>query len=207
MKTMKTCALQKNYDTVYTCIYINTFPPPPHLSIIIISPSQGNLRVCKECLEIFQEFQSVKRSDGASLNSDKRGSEPSSSSSAKLRSASNSLQKNLGEGTGGGMDTANLLRVGSGNYGRSPRQVSMLSPHKSWDDTSAGDDEQSVSGMSVGFDNPTPMHSVSHQREGFGSLRERDERLMALNEVRVRVGGGCGGLAPSKEGSVVGRDG
>ena len=89
------------------------------------------------------------------------------------------------------MDATNLLRAPSGNPGRSPLQVSVLSPHKSWDDASPGDDQQSIARMNVGFDNPTPMRSISGQR---GSIRERDERLMDLNEVGERVIGrmiGC----------------
>lgn len=115
----------------------------------------------------------MKRSDGPSLTSDPSSSELSS---AKLRSASNSVQKNLGEVTGG----ADTLRVGSGNYGRSMRPMTA---HKSWDDASSGrsqDDTPSASMMNVGFDNPTPMRSIRGRRE---SLHERDERLMALNEV------------------------
>lgn len=124
----------------------------------------------------------MKRSDGLSLTSDPSSSELSS---AKLRSASNSLQKNLGEVTGG----ADTLRVGSGNYGRSIRPMTV---HKSWDDASSGrsqgDDAPSASMMNVGFDNPTPMRSISGRRESFESLHERDERLMALNEVNQGEG-------------------
>ena len=139
--------------------------------------------MCKECLEIFQEFQTTKRSDGPSLNSDPIGCEPSS---VKLRNVSNSLQKNPGEATAGGADASNLLRAGSGNYSRSTRPMTVLSPHKSWDDASSGrsqDDSPSILRMNVGFDNPAPMRSISGQRESFESLHEREERLMALNEV------------------------
>ena len=59
----------------------------------------------------------------------------------------------------------------------------------SWDDASSGrsqDDSPSVVRMNVGFDNPTPMRSLSRGRrtESYDALQER---LMALNEVR----GGC----------------
>lgn len=126
----------------------------------------------------------MKRSDGPSLTSDPSSSELSS---AKLRSASNSVQKNMGEITGG----ADTLRVGSGNYGRSTRPMCA---HKSWDDASSGrspDDTPSASMMNVGFDNPKPMRSISGRRESFESLHERDERLMALNEVREKEGDLC----------------
>lgn len=147
--------------------------------------SQGNLRVCKECLEIFQEFQSVKRPDGFSLTSEPTGIEPQPSPS-RLHSTSTSLQKTLGEGPSSVADTTTLLRASSGNYGRSVRQMTVMSPHKSWDDASSvrsQDDPPSIVRMNVGFDNPTPLRSVSGRKESFESLQEREERLMALNEV------------------------
>ena len=159
--------------------------------------------MCKECLEIFQEFQTNKRHDGASLTSDPSSAGPkpipSSSSSlavpapsgvaARLRSVSSSLQKNVAAVTGdsspsgGGGGVGDLLRAGSGNQGRVGRQqmVAVLSPHKSWDDASSGrsqdDPPSALSRVNVGFDNPG---SSLRPRE---SLHERDERLMALNEV------------------------
>lgn len=126
------------------------------------------------------------------MSSDPTGNEPptaSSSSATRLRNGSNSLQKNTGESpSGNGTDTASLLRANSGNYGRSVRQITtVLSPHKSWDDASSGrsqdDHPPSVSRMNVGFDNPTPLRSISGQKESFESIHEREERLMALNEV------------------------
>ena len=140
--------------------------------------------MCKECLEIFQEFQTVKRSDWPSLNSEPTEALPASSST--------NLQKNIGgEGMGGGVDpVASLLlrAAGSGNYGRSSRPMTVLSPHKSWDDASSGgrslDDPPSVAArMNVGFDNPVPMRSITGRRRGSLESLQREERLMALNEV------------------------
>ena len=127
------------------------------------------------------------------MTADTTGNEPPTASSAspatKNRSGSNSLQRNTGESpNGSGTDTVSVLRANSGNYGRSVRQIpTVLSPHKSWDDASSGrsQDEHppSVSRMNVGFDNPTPLRSISGQKESFESIHEREERLMALNEV------------------------
>ena len=146
--------------------------------------------MCKECLEIFQEFQAFKRSGGPGLNpaDPHQCSEPAP---ASLRSASNSLQKNPGEQAPAvAADGATLLRAGSGSFGRNVHPMSMLSPHKSWDDASSGRSQDdllaspSVPRLNGGFDNPTPLRSMSGRREIFESLHEREERLMALNEVR-----------------------
>ena len=160
--------------------------------------------MCKECLEIFQEFQTNKRPEGPGLTSDPTSADPrpvpSSSSAvptpssvaARLRSVSSSLQKNIAGGGGGGGDspgsgggggdTGTLPRAGTGgNHARAGRQqMAMLNPHKSWDDASSGrsqdDPPSALTRMNVGFDNPASLRP----KEG---LPERDERLMALNEV------------------------
>ena len=180
--------------------------------------------MCKECLEIFQEFQTIKRPEGSVLTSDpsSANSKPaptsaSSSSSAapasssgvatKMRSVSGSFQKNVavagegggsgagvggngggGGGSGGGGEAGAIRRTGSGNHARVVTRQSVatvLSPHMSWDDASLGrsqdDPPSGLARMDFGFDNPTSLRP----KESFESLHERDERLMALNEVHM----------------------
>ena len=192
--------------------------------------------MCKECLEIFQEFQTIKRPEGPGLTSEhptsaiskqiptsassSSSSSPSSATAVpastsgvagKIRSVSSSFQKNIhgageggsgggggggggsggvGGGSGGGGDTGAIRRTGSGSHARAvTRQLvgTVLSPHKSWDDASSGrsqdDPPSGLARMDVGFDNPTSLRP----KESYDSLRERDERLMALNEVCVYV--------------------
>lgn len=178
--------------------------------------------MCKECLEIFQEFQTIKRPEGPGLTSNptSTGAKPTLSSAAssspssatapasssgvaaKIRSVSNSFQKNVvpgggeggggggggsgGGGSGGGGDTLTIRRTGNGSHTRAGARQSVttvMSPHKSWDDASSGrsqdDPPSGLARMNVGFDNPTSLRP----KENFESLDERDERLMALHEV------------------------
>ena len=185
--------------------------------------------MCKECLEIFQEFQTIKRPEGSGLTSDptsanskpaptsasSSSSSPSSAAApasssgvaAKMRSVSSSFQKNVavagegggsgagvggsgggGGGSGGGGEAGPIRRTGSGNHARAVTRQSMatvLSPHMSWDDASLGrsqdDPPSGLARMDIGFDNPTSLRP----KESFESLHERDERLMALNEVHL----------------------
>ena len=142
---------------------------------------QGNLRVCKECFGIFREFQNSKRTDGLGLATDLSAGEILPPS----RRLSSSQTEKIGVG---GMEGANINRGASGNFSRAPLK-NVLSPHKSWDDTSSGRSQDdiltspSVPQLNGGFDNPTPRRSLTGRKDSFDTFQERDERLLALNEV------------------------
>ena len=154
----------------------------PFIPGILLRPDlQGNLRVCKECQEIFQEFHTAKMKQ-----------EPNPNQSNGESPADGSLSPRSGNTPIKSLDPLQppespIIRAGSGNYTRSTLPMSVLSPHKSWDDGSSSrsqEIEQSPSHTNVEFDNPTPLHS--RRQSSYDSLHlatERDERLLALEEV------------------------
>ena len=88
------------------------------------------------------------------------------------------------------------MRAGSGSYSSRAtmsRPVSVLSPHVSWDDASAGRSQEvaelSPSRSNVQFDNPTNLgRSVSGRaRSSFESIGVEgvEEEILTLDEVCV----------------------
>ena len=165
---------------------------------------QGNLRVCKECLDIFQEFHSSKMKQEVNSN------QPSDSQAITDGSLSPRPPPMMGTPPkpqmGDPQQTLHspdgpLVRGGSsGNFsGRSALPLSILSAQMSWDNASSGrstqeliDGSPSHMQTNVEFDNPTPLRSMSGRRQSsYGSIHqlatERDERLLALDEVRNTI--------------------
>ena len=109
---------------------------------------------------------------------------PGDQPSAKSHSVSGNLQK-IPEQSAGSAESPSPFRGGSGNFSLNTRVISALSPQKSWDEASSGrsPDDRLASPCVThnrGFDLPTPL---SGRKSSFDSLREREERIMALNEV------------------------
>ena len=162
-----------------------TPPPPPHTHTHTHSPPQGNLRVCKECRDIFHEFHSSKLKSESGSSS---GSKQSESQGLEVGPSPKSQLEPLQP-----PESPVARTSSSGNFSRTSRPVNVL---KSWDDTSSGRSQEvelSPSRTNVEFDNPAPLRSNSSKRRqsSFDSLRslatERDETLLALDEV----GGAC----------------
>ena len=111
---------------------------------------------------------------------------------AKPYGSSGNLQKIPEQTAGGGAENPSLFRVGSGNFSLNPCAISTLSAQKSWDEASSGrspDDRLASPRVTHnrGFDLPTPLRSVSGRKSSFDSIQERQERIMALNEVRISI--------------------
>jgi len=162
---------------------------------VLLRPDlQGNLRVCRECLDIFQEFHASKgRMEPAGLNN---ASQPGGEAPHSPRSVlATPTKSQLEQPPQGGflLQESSLMKGGSGNYSRSPRPMSGLTPHMSWDDTASirtSEVEMSPSRMNLEFDNPTPLRSLSSgsvRRQSKAGLQpvtsKTDERLLALGEV------------------------
>ena len=145
---------------------------------ILLRPDlQGNLRVCIECLDIFQEFHTSKgRMEQAGLNS---SSQPGGEVSHAPRSV-------LAAPTKSQLEPPQATFLLQESYSRSPRPIS-------WDDATSirsPEVEMSPSRMNLEFDNPTPLRSLSSssvRRQSKASLQpvtsKKDERLLALGEV------------------------
>ncbi len=178
--------------------------PPPSLPGILLRPDlQGNLRVCKECHDIFQEFHTSKMKQEANGNQLTDSQATDGSLSPRSLTAMGTPTKSQ---TG---DPQQFLqpsdspvgRGGSGNFGggRTSRPLNILGAQKSWDNASSGRSSQEIVDLSpshlqtnVEFDNPTPIRSLSGRKQSsLGSLQqlptETDERLLALEEVRKRL--------------------
>ena len=171
-------------------IFCNTCCSQTIPGVLLRPDLQGNLRVCNQCLDIFQEFQTSKgKSESAGQTDSSQNSEiqhPPRSIAATPPKSQLELPLNV-------PPESPLVRGGSGTYSRSTRPMSILSPHKSWDDTTSirsQEVEMSPSRMNFEFDNPTPLRSLSstatRRQSGLRPVTsETEERLLALGEVCV----------------------
>ena len=168
-------------------IFCNTCCSQTIPGVLLRPDLQGTLRVCGECLEIFQEFHASKGTpESAGQTDSSQNSELPHSTAATPPKSQLELPLSM-------PPESPLVRGGSGTYSRSTRPMSILTPHKSWDDTSSirsQEVEMSPSRMNFEFDNPTPLRSLSttatRRQSGLRPVTsETEERLLALGEVCV----------------------